>query len=896
MQVLITMDGGLFSLTAKIAVCWFLLVFPTRAGAQLQREANSSIRMPLIPKDNLSGISYSTVKLFDLTFDKPVAIRSAPGETNRLYIVERSGRIMTVTNMASPVKSLFLDISGRVSSDYDTKYLEGLSSMAFHPGYRTNRFFYVTYTLETNSSQGIGNHNRLARFERSTQNYSVALPGSEMALLTQKDEGDGHNWNDLHFGPDGNLYVALGDEGDGGKGDDFNNSQKIDNDFFGGMIRIDVDKRATNKVPNLHPASARNYLIPADNPFIGLTNFNGKPVDADKIRTEFFAIGLRNPWRFSFDSLTGTIYVGDVGQHGREEINIIVNGGNYGWAFREGSLTGPKGAVPAGVEVRAPLLEYGTGFGPFQGFSVIGGVVYRGSRMPELYGFYIFADYVSGNIWATKYEDGTNSRPIRLTHNPGIAGFGIDPRNGDVLMVDHEEGAIYRLEGTMQNGLSNLPQMLDETGIFADLTTLQPQPGIVPYSLNVPFWSDHAIKTRWFSIPRLEDKIGNTNQEKWEIPEGTVWVKHFELELRRGDPRSKRRLETRVLVKNSEGGYGVTYRWKNATEAELVRSGGMDEEIEVLEHGQTLKQVWRYPSRAECMACHTSVGGFALGFNTAQLNKDHKFGNFTRNQIKAYSDAGYFSQPSPDPASLPRLAAPDDLSATREARVRSYLESNCVQCHQPGGTGRGHWDARHSLSLAQSGLIEGTLLTSSDPRFRVVKPGQPELSMLLKRIKEPGAQHMPPLGTSVLDLAAIQLMEEWIALDLTNSTLDMENFSRWQLQYFGSQSSPESQAASDPDNDGLINHQEFLLGKNPNAADGWKPDISRTADSVRISYEQTAGVGFFIEFADSLLSPEWKSLSVPPRFLNYSAASITNWVDDRSLSGERYYRFRILPP
>ncbi len=144
-------------------------------------------------------------------------------------------------------------------------------------------------------------------------------------------------------------------------------------------------------------------------------------------------MGLRNPWRMAFDPVTGFLYEGDVGQHGREEINIIVQGGNYGWSFREGTIDGPKAPAPEGVTLIDPIHEYRPGYGPYEGFSVIGGMVYRGGTLPELEGAYIFADYVSGNIWSLRYDGVRASAAQRLTAHPGIAGFGVDPRTATLV-------------------------------------------------------------------------------------------------------------------------------------------------------------------------------------------------------------------------------------------------------------------------------------------------------------------------------------------------------------------------------------------------------------------------------------------------------------------------------
>jgi uncharacterized repeat protein (TIGR03806 family) len=300
--------------------------------------------------------------------------------------------------------------------------------------------------------------------------------------------------------------------------------------------------------------------------------------------------------------------------------------------------------------------------------------------------------------------------------------------------------------------------------VFSDLAALTPQPGIVPYEINVPFWSDNAIKTRWFSVPGLNQKMTFNANGNWSFPTGTVWVKHFELELTNGVPSSRQRLETRLVVKTSDSVYGLTYRWGDSTtDATLVAENGMDETFTIYGEGGPRTQVWRYPARSECLTCHTPVGGHALGFNTWQLIRDFNYPGGAVNQIQALSDAGYFSNPVSGTSGLLALAHATNTEASLEFRVRSYLTANCVQCHQPGGTGGGFWDARITTPLEAAGLINGPLRDDGgNPSSRVIKPASPELSMLLTRISSSPPRRMPPLATAVFDTNNMNLVTEWI--------------------------------------------------------------------------------------------------------------------------------------
>jgi len=355
--------------------------------AQLQRVPNTTLQMP----QQLPVFGYTTTNaLGTTTFTSPTAVATPPGETNRLFILERAGRVTVVTNLAAPNRTVFMDISSRVSPVISCE--EGLLGIAFHPGYATNRYFFLFYSLNTTTTAGTGRHQRVSRFQTTSTNASVALTNTELPLITQYDEACNHNGGDLHFGADGYLYVSYGDEGN--QNDSFNNSQRIDKDFFSGILRIDVDKRATNLPPTSHASlmGVTNYFIPADNPFVGATQLNGTNLNTAALRAEFWAIGLRNPWRFSFDT-DGTLYCGDVGGDIREEVDVILKGKNYGWAIREGTIAGPKsGALSNAV---SPILDYPHDSTTNGGNCITGGVMYRGNRISQLTGKYVFCDYGS---------------------------------------------------------------------------------------------------------------------------------------------------------------------------------------------------------------------------------------------------------------------------------------------------------------------------------------------------------------------------------------------------------------------------------------------------------------------------------------------------------------------
>jgi glucose/arabinose dehydrogenase len=394
------------------------------------------------PADAQTVWGYKPTNAFpSLVFSNPVCLTTPPGETNRLFIVEKHGRIIVITNLAGPTRTMFLDISGRVkignsSESLDVNSEEGLLGLAFHPNYAANGFFYVFYTR----TNGGGRDDTLSRFQVAAGNPNQADAASEVRLIQQPDSQPNHNGGDIHFGPDGYLYVPLGDEG--GSNDNQNNSQLITNDFFSAILRLDVDKLPGNLNPHPHPAiiAPTNYAIPADNPFIGATTFNGTNINPNQVRTEFWVVGFRNPWRMTYDPPGARWYCADVGQGAREEIDILQRGSNYGWVFREGTVAGPKSA-PIGFVSTGPIIDYGHTNGGFGNrIAVIGGLVYRDFRLPQLAGAYIYGDYGSGEIWALR-DNGTSVTTNQfLFADAGVSAFGTDPRNGDILYANLKSG------------------------------------------------------------------------------------------------------------------------------------------------------------------------------------------------------------------------------------------------------------------------------------------------------------------------------------------------------------------------------------------------------------------------------------------------------------------------
>ncbi|MGE4181015.1 MAG: PQQ-dependent sugar dehydrogenase, partial [Limisphaerales bacterium] len=683
------------------------------------------------------------------------------------------------------------------------------------------------------------------------------------------------------------------------------NGQVITRDFFAGILRLDVDGRENSLPPNPHPAYEAflgNYRIPADNPFVGATEFLGQPIaDPASIRTEFFAVGLRNPWRMSFDPETGELWVADVGQGARESIFITRNGANHGWPFREGPIAGPRSGAPAGFTTQArfdyvaPIHSYSHGNGPTQGRSITGGFVYRGTQFPALTGAYVFADYVSGNVWALRRQAVGAPRVERLLGEVGISAFGRDPRDGDILIADLDGGRILRLVPGSPGGQA-LPATLADTGAFTDLVSLTPAVGVVPYEINLPFWSDGATKQRWFHVPGT-NRLSFASSDPWGSPSGTVWVKHFELPTGTAPEAPRQRIETRFLVRNDDGVYGVTYRWTSATDAVLVGDEG-DFAAYTVGEGPAARTVnWRFPSRGECLACHNAAAGGSLSFETAQLARNIQRPDGTsRDQIGELIEAGYFHNPPNHPTAYRRHPALNDESVSLEARARSYLAVNCAPCHRPGGTvGGGFFDTRLETPTDIAGLLSGPLNDSGeDPGARVIVPGEPGRSELLLRLLSVDNDRMPPISSGVVDDEGTALLERWIV-----ATSRRTNFSAWLDARFGPAIAEAADRSRDADADGATDYLEFLTDTDPEVSgDGWRLRAVRDAvgGGIRLRFRHPADVALTLEIARDPVAGPWEPWWVEGSGTEVPSEGVERdlFLDDSDEEvGARYVRARV---
>ncbi|HTK98213.1 MAG TPA: PQQ-dependent sugar dehydrogenase [Pseudomonadales bacterium] len=691
---------------------------PTPAFGINTRPALATFNLPT------GGGSMGTLDLVPafpgLTFASAVFMTGVPGDT-RLAVVQQSGQVSVFTPSSGVTTSqVILDVSGATVFGGE----QGLLGLAFDPAFVSNHFLYVHYTR---ASDG---HSVIARFTWDGTN-AVNL-GTQKIILDVPDPAANHNGGMIAFGPsDGYLYVAFGDGG--GANDQFGNAQNPGT-LLGKILRI-----------NVHPAEASDaYDIPGDNPFVGRTGWRG----------EIWALGLRNPFRFSFDRGTGQLWLGDVGQDTTEEVDIITSGGNYGWPTFEGTAQFQNVALAAGTTHTPPIFEYNHPIG----LSVIGGYVYRGSQIASLVGKYLYSDFYAGIVWSLSGP--TNPTNTELATVPNPSSFGEDD-DGEVYVVTYNDG-LYKFNETGGGGSG--PTLLSQTGLFTDLTNLTPASGLIEYDLNIPFWSDGALKRRWVGIPSGAN-VTFAATAPWTFPVGTVIVKHFDIELTEGDPNTRRRLETRLLVRDASGWQGFTFRWNDAqTDAQLL-AGADSESLTVnLAAGGSITWNYSYPSRTDCLLCHTSAANFALGLGTREMNRDFDYGAVTDNQLRTLNHIDYFSTDIGAATQYAAYPALDDTNASIATRARAYLAVNCSQCHRPGGGTPVDLDFRFDTADASMNAI-GVAPTQGGldlPNARIIAPGVKESSVLWERIRRLDSSRMPPLGTHRVDQDAVDLIGVWI--------------------------------------------------------------------------------------------------------------------------------------
>jgi hypothetical protein len=723
-----------------------------------------------------------------------LVIASNPND-NRIYVGSRDGLIVSFDNQpAVNAAETFLDLRDRVAVVWDGGFL----GLVFHPDFGKpsspyRKTFYVYYSSHcpldvsrdmpdldacddqyprTSTAGFFGTYLRLSRFE-VFDDALVGDPSTEQALINIRLYNDSHRGGGMVFRNDGHLYVTIGEQFR------FDTAQDIVDTLEGGSVRLAVDVTDNGDGTWICPAgshqprrafdtsdeiSGQHYCIPDDNPWLDV---------GGGIFEEYCSIGHRNPHRLARDPLTDRLWSGEIGAATREEINVIECGNNYGWPFREGLVAGVRPEPPSYLgTLTDPVID----FTRDEAQAIIGGYVYRGSRLPELFGFYLAGDYATNKVWAIALDENTmTATKLYLADFTAgnLATWGQD-NSGEVFMGDvASTGPLYTLE-QIDEPVPDAPALLSQTGAFADLAAAVPSSVWVHYGLNQPFWSDGALKTRFIALPSdgtrdtPDEQIVFSTFDNWSYPTGTVLMKHFELPLDEADLTNTARLETRFMVLGDDDQwYGLTYRWRpDRSDADLLTTEETADYTIQRSDGGTRVQTWYFPSRLDCLSCHRPRSGGALGPITHQLN-----GSFTNartgrtdNQLHAWNDLGMFSPPVGDDTipMLPKSPSLGDVAAPLQDRARSWLDSNCSYCHQPGEVNAG-FDARFNTPFAvQQFLWTGVHNDFGIPGTVVIYPGEPTLSAVWQRSAAVDSIAMPPLAKALAEEPAVDLLAAWI--------------------------------------------------------------------------------------------------------------------------------------
>ncbi len=697
---------------------------PIRAPFGLDaRPANPTCRAPARPPSDAPVILEQVYENLNLL--GAMVMAEAPGDKTRWFIAFRDGRIASIPKTNPTALTTVADLGALAGIPVNTDGEGGLLGFAFHPKFAQNGRLYVSWTTNPDGP--------LPARMRSRVGFLTSADGGATFttytnILGFDSRSTGHKGGTVAFGRDGLLYGSFGD------GDDEIQGQNPEL-FFSKLLRIDVDG------PN-SPGLA--YKIPPDNPF---ANGGGEPAA--------FAYGFRNPFRFSVDRDTGDIWLADVGAKKLEEINIVKSGGNYGWSCMEGDAEYwgplapycPKGLV--GLSGPLATIAHPPGVSPSR--SITGGVVYRGKAIPNAVGSYFFGDYITQEISVLRLDPSTGTPKTTVLNGSGPVGRWVsfnEDGDGEVYVVSLV-GAVYKLVVAPGAPPVTFPDRLSKTGCVDASDVKRPSSGAIPFAVNAELWADGAKKSRWLAIPDGQT-IGRDGAGDFDLPSGSVLMKTFSL--------GEKRIETRLFVHHDDGGWaGYSYEWlDDESDAVLLPSskrkkvGGVD---------------WYFPSRGECLHCHTSAAGFSLGLEVGQLNGEILYPTTNRisNQLATLEHIGVLTTPVGPPANAP-LVPTIDGTAPLDARARAYLHANCSMCHRPQGGGRGPADLRFTNDLAATKTcnVEAESGNLGIEGAKLVVPGAPGKSLVSIRAHATDARRMPPLATGVVDTNGLGVIDAWI--------------------------------------------------------------------------------------------------------------------------------------
>lgn len=788
---------------------------PEQCGAPI--DATAPFNFPIT--GNVSGGDYRFEKAYpnlDDQFPSPVMVLP-DGVNDVMYVVDKVGTIFVFPNDETVTRAevrTLLNINNVVRNYHE----QGLLSMAFDPDYASNGYFYIYYIHGTDDNErapnGLFGDAILERWTvNDPYNPTAVIPDSRVEILRVPQPGPDHKGGMMQFHAEEHyLYLSIGDGAYGHSAitsypvdPRTNNNAQITSNLLGTMIRIELLDT---------PVDGKYYAVPPDNPFVGNPDF----------RPEIWSYGHRNPWRWAFDpDAPYTIWQTEVGQSGFEEVNLIQKGKNYGWPVCEGLTNrGDLGGDPTkncSTDFEPPR----DGYNHPTGYSIIGGVVYRGNKLPGLTGRFIFGDYVTKRLWSI--VDGEAKEIISEAFPENIVSFGTDSSGEDLLVSTYgvEYGGrstIYRVVDDAAKA-AEIPAHLSATGLFTDLENLIPVDGVIEYTLNSNGWFDGAQARHFMAIPH-NTTIGFDPTQPWDLPVGSVLVKHLSIAT---ENNPQQPFTTSVLFRQDSGWQAANYHWNAAgTDASLVT-----ETINVMDGGM-INRERAVQSAADCGSCHVGSGSKdPLAMNTRQLNRMFEYQGVSDNQLVVFDRIGLFSEGIDHPVAYEQFAALDDATADLTARVKAYADTNCAHCHNSS-----FMDMQYDTPLADMRWINQA---TSGGKYRV-RPGSTDDSVVY--IYQTSDGNRMPKGSRYTNPVADAVFAEWInGLDTSGNSSSSSSSNSSAAAITAIEIAPASVALSD--------EQQLV-------AYGVRSDGTRVNLYGQVSWQMVSGAGVASVSANGLLT------------------------------------------
>jgi uncharacterized repeat protein (TIGR03806 family) len=757
-------------------------------------------------------------------FEEPLDMTYGPG-TDRLFVLTRWGKLWSFVNKKDVSDAdLVLELK-----DKDGKK-QVAYGMACHPKFKDNGFIFVTY-IPDGSKEGLPKGSRVARF--TVKGTPPVIDRASEKVIFEWPNG-GHNGGCLKFGPDGMLYIVTGD------GSGIADSLVIGQDLtsiFAKMLRIDVDNPDKGKaygIPKDNPFVETKGAHPEIYAY-GLRqlwrfSFDRKTGECwgGEVGQDLWEMVYRieKGGNYGWSVMEGTHdfrperkkgptpILKPIVEHSHSDFRSITGGFIYhGKRLKELDGYYIYGDFDTGrVWAFMPTINRAFKIDVF-GHREIARTTHRiVSFAEDAEGELYFLDFTGGGIHQLvrampkldpklrkSLEESVKALDQEITtfqDTWALKMAGLKPADpqtkklrafveGHVAELRDKQESFRQAVLLQDDQSAKFPRKLSQTGIFASTKDHKVAPGVIPYSVNAQLWGDHAEKERFIAIPGNGtigfDEITYPQPSPgappgWKFPDGTVLVKTFSMDMERGNPKSRKRLETRLLHFQQFPGTqeygdqywrGYTYVWnEDQTDADLLEEKGADKVLKIRgKDGNVVEQNYRFPSRAECTLCHTNAAKFALGVSTLQMNRDHNYDGVIANQIATLDHIGLFTKNLPKPAAkLPKLADFNDEKQPLDARARSYLHSNCSHCHIKWGGGNAEFKLVVDLPLSEMGIVN---VPPAHGNFKIdgaklIVPGHPEQSIIHHRMTLTGLGRMPHIGSRVVDEKAAKLIHDWI--------------------------------------------------------------------------------------------------------------------------------------